>query len=192
MTEDEKTVLKENCCPAEEEVTGDEQEVNEESTEENNETVNEIEALNKQIEDKEKELKSYVELSQRLKAEFENYKKRTAREKEQLYTDILSDIVSMLLPVIDNMERAASSDSEDNTALMEGLSMILKQLKDILKKEGVEEIDALGNQFDPSLHNAVMHVEDESYDVNTVVEVFQKGYRIKDKVIRHSMVKVAN
>lgn len=154
----------------------------------------EIDLLKIQLKKKDDELKTYIELAQRVKAEFENYKKRTLKEKEQLYTDTSADIITKLLPVVDNMERALSSamESKDTDKLIEGLEMISKQLKDILSKEGVEEIPAENEQFDPNFHNAVMHVEDESYSSNTIAEVFQKGYKIKDKILRYSMVKVAN
>lgn len=154
----------------------------------------EISKLNEQLKKKDGELKEYIELAQRVKAEFDNYKKRTAREKEQLYTDISGDIISKLLPVVDSLERAVSSspDGSDSGTLMDGMEMILKQLKDVLKKEGLEEIESSGKKFDPRFHNAVMHVEDESLGQNEIVEVFQKGYKLKGKIIRHSMVKVAN
>jgi Molecular chaperone GrpE (heat shock protein) len=154
----------------------------------------EVANLKKQLLQKDEELKGHIELAQRVKAEFDNYRKRTAREKEQLYSDITGDIITRLLPVIDNLERAISTSSEgsDSKAIISGMEMILKQFKDILAKEGIEEIEASGKEFDPQYHNAVMHIEDEAYGSNTIAEVFQKGYRLKDKVIRHSMVKVAN
>ncbi len=157
-----------------------------------NKSNDEIDKLKKQLEEKENELNGYIDIAKRIKAEFENYKKRTLREKEQLYTDITGEIVSKFLPVIDNLERAAASDSEDVESMSKGLKMILKQFNDVLSKEGVEEIEAMGKEFDPNLHNAVMHTTDESVDEGVIVEVFQKGYKIKDKVIRHSVVKVAN
>lgn len=150
--------------------------------------------LKDELKKKDDELTEYIELAQRVKAEFDNYKKRTAREKEQLYTDVSGDIICKLLPVMDNLERAisTSSDNSDAGTLMSGMEMILKQFKDVLRKEGLEEIESSGQKFDPMLHNAVMHVEDESLGQNEIVEVFQKGYKLKDKIIRHSMVKVAN
>lgn len=171
-----------------------EQNAQEESIIDNDENKSngEIDKLKKQLEEKENELNGYIDIAKRIKAEFENYKKRTLREKEQLYTDITGEIVSKFLPVIDNLERAAASDSEDVESMSKGLKMILKQFNDVLSKEGVEEIEAMGKEFDPNLHNAVMHTTDESVDEGVIVEVFQKGYKIKDKVIRHSVVKVAN
>lgn len=161
-------------------------------TEQIKELSDQLETVKKQLEKKESELKGYIDIAQRMKAEFDNYKRRVAKEKDDLYTDITGDIASKILPVVDNMERAVSSDSKDVDSIKEGLNMILKQLIDILKKEGIEETEALGKEFDPNLHNAVMHVEDDSVSKNIVVEVFQKGYLINGKVLRHSMVKVAN
>lgn len=130
----------------------------------------------------------------RVSAEFDNFRKRTVKEKETLYSDGRASAVTEFLPLADNMERALeaiSSDGEKN-AVSEGMEKIFKQLEDILKSLGVEEIPAAGEQFDPEFHNAVMHIEDGEKDANTVVEVFQKGYTMNGKVLRHSMVSVAN
>jgi molecular chaperone GrpE len=156
--------------------------------------IEELRLLKEQLEKKENELKEYIELSQRVKAEFDNYRKRTAKEKEQLYCDIIGEIITKFFPVIDNLERAliSASDLSDISKLSEGVDMTVRQFKDILAKEGIEEIDSINQEFDPNFHNAVMHVEDESLNSNTVVEVFQKGYKIKDRVLRHCMVKVCN
>ncbi len=123
----------------------------------------------------------------RLMAEYDNFKKRTQKEKIDIYTNAAADVIEALLPVSDAVSRAVEIESES-----EGLKLIKKQLDDALKAVGVEEIEAVGQQFDPELHNAVMHVEDEEMDNNTIVEEFAKGYKYKSKVIRHSMVKVAN
>ncbi|MCH3964694.1 MAG: nucleotide exchange factor GrpE [Clostridium sp.] len=123
-------------------------------------------------------------------AEYDNFRKRTAKEKEQIYTDVCEDVLKEVLPVLDNLERAVSIDGSADD-LKKGVEMTMKQFNDALKKLDVEEIPVDGG-FDPHLHNAVMHVEDESYAKNSVVEVFQKGYKKGDKVIRYSMVKVAN
>ena len=154
----------------------------------------ELRIFKEQLVKKENELKEYIELSQRVKAEFDNYRKRAAKEKEQLYSDITGEIITKFLPIVDNLERALVSvcDSSDLSKLTEGIDMTLRQFKDVLTKEGVEEIDSLNQEFNPNFHNAVMHIEDESSSDNTVVEVFQKGYKIKDRVLRHSMVKVSN
>lgn len=131
----------------------------------------------------------------RLYAEFDNYKKRTQREKDARYADAVIDTVGELLSVADNLERALAVEvtGEEAQKLAEGVNMVYKQLQETFAKLGVSEIKALGEQFDPNLHEAVMHVEDESVDDNTVVEEFRKGYLYNDsRVIRHSMVKVAN
>ena len=127
----------------------------------------------------------------RLMAEFDNYKKRSARERENIYTDVRVDTVTKFLPVFDNLERAMKTETADE-AYKRGVEMTFNQLTDVFKKLGVEEIESVGKPFDPKLHNAVMHVEDESLGENEIVEEFQKGFKIGDKVIRFSMVKVAN
>ncbi|MGE4283428.1 MAG: nucleotide exchange factor GrpE [Clostridia bacterium] len=154
----------------------------------------EIEELKKELEQKGTQCDEYLGRLQRAVAEFDNYKKRTAKEKENLYNDAVCDAVSHFLVVLDNMERAVDSCKEgvDASNLLEGIDLVLKQFKDTLSKLGVEVIEAKGQEFNPETHNAVMHVEDDSVGNNIVIEEFQKGYRLKDKVIRHSMVKVAN
>lgn len=129
----------------------------------------------------------------RLYAEYDNFRKRSAREREGIYTDAYCDALSQILPILDNLERAAQFSSEDaESPMAKGLELTLKSFCETMNKMGVHEIEALGVEFDPNLHNAVMHVEDESVGENTVVEVFMKGYKKGDKVLRHSMVKVAN
>lgn len=131
----------------------------------------------------------------RLYAEFDNYKKRTEKEKSARYADALIDTVAEFLPVLDNLERALSAEavSEDAKAIKEGAKMIQKQMAEILAKLKISEIKAVGEEFNPNLHNAVMHIEDENITENTVVEEFIKGYIYdNDRVVRHSMVKVAN
>ena len=127
----------------------------------------------------------------RLMAEFDNYKKRSAKERENIYTDVRVDTVSKFLPVFDNLERAMKTETADE-AFKRGVEMTFNQLLDVFQKLGVEEIESVGKPFDPSLHNAVMHVEDETRGENEIVEEFQKGFKVGDKVIRFSMVKVAN
>lgn len=123
-------------------------------------------------------------------AEYDNFRKRTAKEKEKIYTDVCEDVLKEILPVLDNLERAVSIEGSIDD-LKKGVEMTMKQFNDALKKLDVKEIPVDGG-FDPHLHNAVMHIEDEKYDKNSIVEVFQKGYKKGDKVIRYSMVKVAN
>ena len=127
----------------------------------------------------------------RLMAEFDNYKKRSAKERENIYTDVRVDTVTKFLPVFDNLERAMKTETADE-AYKRGVEMTFNQLMDVFKKLGVEEIESVGKTFDPAMHNAVMHVEDEAHGENEIVEEFQKGFKIGDKVIRFSMVKVAN
>ena len=127
----------------------------------------------------------------RLLAEFDNYKKRSAKERENIYTDVRVDTVTKFLPVYDNLERAMKAETADES-YRKGVEMTCNQLLDVFKKLGVEPIESVGQTFDPQVHNAVMHVEDEALGENTVVEEFQKGFKIGDRVIRHSMVKVAN
>lgn len=134
------------------------------------------------------------ELTDRLKrnmAEFDNFRKRTEKEKASMYVIGARDIVEKILPVVDNFERGLAQAPEGD-AFVDGMKMIYKQLMTALDEMGVKEIEAKGKEFDPNLHNAVMHVEDENAGTNEVVEVFQKGYTYKDFVVRHSMVKVAN
>ena len=129
----------------------------------------------------------------RVLAEFDNFRKRTAKEKASMYDDGVVDAVTMFLPVIDNLQRALESvgNNTDNPLYM-GVDMIHKQLIKTLNELGAEEISAVGEPFDPNHHYAVAHAEDSSYSENTVTEELQKGYKYKDKVLRHSMVKVAN
>ncbi len=131
---------------------------------------------------------------QRLAAEYDNYKKRTTREKEVLYSDATADVIKEILPVLDNFERALSAAGSDikDEALMMGIEMIFKQFWEILLKMGLSRMQCVGEKFDPNLHNAVMHVEDERYGENEVIEELQAGYILKDRIVRHSYVKVAN
>ena len=127
----------------------------------------------------------------RLAAEYDNYRKRTAKEKEALWNDAKADTAIAFLPVYDNLERALKQPTADE-AYKKGVEMTMNQLKEIFAKLGITEIPALGENFDPNLHNAVMHVEDENLGENVVAEVFQAGFQLGEKVIRFAMVKVAN
>ncbi|MDD6262016.1 MAG: nucleotide exchange factor GrpE [Clostridiales bacterium] len=126
----------------------------------------------------------------RVSAEYDNYRKRTVKEKEAVYNDAYAAAVTAFLPLIDNLERAMLYP--DGDGLKTGLELVMKQLSTILSNEKIEVIDPLLKEFDPLLHNAVMHIDDDSFDENIVTEVLLKGYKLKDKVIRHAMVKVAN
>ena len=127
----------------------------------------------------------------RLAAEYDNYRKRTAKEKEALWNEAKADTAIAFLPVYDNLERALKQPTADE-AYKKGVEMTMNQLKEIFSKLGITEIPALGESFDPNLHNAVMHVEDETLGENVVAEVFQAGFQLGEKVIRFAMVKVAN
>jgi molecular chaperone GrpE len=127
----------------------------------------------------------------RLAAEYDNFRKRSRKEKEALYTDVKAETAGKFLPVFDDLERALANETADE-AYKKGVEMTFNQLMDVFKKLGVEEIESVGKTFDPALHNAVMHIEDAERGENEIVEEFQKGFRIGDKVIRFSMVKVAN
>ena len=127
----------------------------------------------------------------RICAEYDNFRKRTQKEKENLYGDIRANVISSFLPVYDNLVRALAAETQDE-AYRKGVEMIMNQFNSTLEKLGASEIKAVGEKFDPALHNAVMHVEDETKGENEIVEEFQKGFKIGDKVIRFSMVKVAN
>jgi len=128
----------------------------------------------------------------RLLAEYDNYRKRTAKEKESLYADAKIDTIKALLGVYDNLERGLAQYGDEESPHRKGLEMVFNQFKESLKKLGVETMDAAGKPFDPEKHNAVMHVEDENYGENTVVEVLQQGFTLGDKVLRFAIVKVAN
>ena len=127
----------------------------------------------------------------RLAAEYDNYRKRSQKEKDNLYTEIRSETVEKFLPVYDNLERALAQETQD-AAFKKGVEMTMSQLVSVMEKLGVESFGAAGDHFDPQLHNAVMHIEDESLGENVIAEVFQKGFKVGEKVVRFAMVKVAN
>lgn len=173
----------------------------EQTAENTDETTADTEAVEEQsnAEEKtelEKAEESIANLSDRLMrtaAEFDNFKKRSAKEKDELYGNAVCDTAAKLLPVLDNLERAVASAEEnsDIAAMLEGLSMIKKQFEDALSQIGIAPIPSVGEKFDPELHNAVM-TEDSDKEENTVLEEFMKGYSYKNKIVRHSMVKVSN
>ena len=148
----------------------------------------EIARLQKLLDEKSAECDAANDKYMRMMAEYDNFRKRSAKEKEGVYADAYSDCISNLLPILDNLERAAGSENFE--AVTKGLELTVKAFDDALSKMGVCEIET--KTFDPNLHNAVMHVEDEQYGESEIVEVFQKGYTKGDKVIRYAMVKVAN
>lgn len=148
----------------------------------------EIAELKKQLEAKNAECDAANDRYMRMMAEYENFRKRSAKEKDGIYADAYSDCIANLLPILDNLERAGKSDNVE--AVTKGLELTVKAFDDALQKMGVTEIET--KVFDPNLHNAVMHIEDDQYGESEIVEVFQKGYCKGDKVIRYAMVKVAN
>ena len=156
--------------------------------------LEELQSSNKKLEDErsrlENEANAYKDKLLRLNAEYDNYRKRTAKEKEGIYTDACEDVLKNMFPVLDNLERAAIVEGSVED-IKKGIEMTIRQFKDGLEKLLVEEVST-AEGFDPNLHNAVMHVEDSNFGEKEIVEVFQKGYKKGDKVLRHSMVKVAN
>ena len=181
MNEENETndkVEKEENKETNEEVKQEEKEVKEEKKEEAKETKpNELEELNDRY--------------KRLFAEFENYKKRTQKESLSKRAEITADVVTSILPVVDNLEKAVEVKIENNS-YQEGIKLILRQLSDVLKKFGMEEIETVGQQFDPELHEAVSHIEDSEKGQNEIVQEYRKGYKIGTRVVRHAMVVVAN
>lgn len=195
----EETITGEAKAGAADEVTEAEQagRDNEEvGTDDNTAAADDGPSLEQQLEDLRKKNEEYYDRLLRLQADFDNYKKRTAREREESYDYIAAEIVFDFLGVLDNMERAAESAAAGcgeggSASLKEGIDMVVKQFRDILAKYHVEEIPTEGVKFDPNFHHAVMQVEDSDKEEGTILEVFQKGYKIKSRVLRPSFVKVA-
>ena len=179
---------KQNETPQQEPAV-EEQDVKREAAAEPEETA--VDPLLSELESLKDQVAGQEDKYLRLAAEYDNYRKRTAKEKESLWTDVKADTAGAFLPVYDNLERALKQDTADE-AFKKGVEMTMNQLKEVLTKLGITEIPAQGQPFDPKYHNAVMHVEDESLGENIVAEVFQKGYQLGEKVIRFAMVKVAN
>ncbi len=156
-----------------------------EEAEEVTEEVSEVDSLKAEV----------LELKDKLirhAAEFDNFKKRTQKEREELFTMALCDAVEKILPVKDNLERATNVSEDSENGILDGVKMILKQLDEALTSLGVEKIKTVGEPFDPEMHNAVMHEENEAFGENTVSEELMSGFTLKGKVVRHAMVKVAN
>lgn len=157
---------------------------NEDTLEEKKDEINELEEANKQ----------YSELNDkylRCLAEYDNFRKRTAKEKEKIFSDAIAYSVKGIFDILDNFQRALKCETKD-VEMHKGFEMIFNQLNEMIKKLGIEEIQTEGLTFDPTLHNAVMHIEDEKYGPKQIVETLQKGYKIGDNIIRYAMVKVAN
>lgn len=147
--------------------------------------------VKEELKQKKQELEDITDRYKRILAEFENHKKRSQKEREGLYNMILADIVSVMLPILDNLENAVKVETKDEE-YKKGIELVLKQFQDTLKSKGVEEIKALGETFDPELHEAVSSVQDDTKGEKEIVQEYRKGYKIGTKVIRHSMVVVAN
>ena len=168
------------------------EEKTEETSEQNETPVDETETKITELEQK---VNDWEDKYKRLYAEFDNYQKRTQKEKDARYADAVIDTVGAFLEIADNLDRAVAIEvnSEEAQKVLDGVALVKKQMTDTLSKLNVTEIKAVGEEFDPNIHNAVMHIEDESVTDNTVVEEFLKGYIYKnERVVRHSMVKVAN
>ncbi len=184
MAEETKDVKEETEVPAAEEKV----EAKQKKGKADKRHENEIESFKKQLEEKEAALAEQKETYLRLAAEYENFRRRSKAEREGVYAEACSDVVSEFLPVLDNIERAAAYAADENVAA--GIQMMAKAFAETLGKLGVTEIEC--KTFDPNLHNAVMHIDDEQYGEGEIVEVFQKGFIRGDKVIRYAMVKTAN
>lgn len=197
VTQEEEIVV-ENTKAEDVSETADQEEAQAEpETAEENAGTDKKGFFGKKKEKKDKKDEQIAELTDKLKrqlAEFENFRNRTDKEKSQMYAVGAKDVIEKILPVIDNFERGLKSIPEDQKGgpVASGMEMIYKQLITVLSDLGVTPIEAVGQEFDPNLHNAVMHAEDEGLGENIVAEEFQKGYKYKDTVLRHSMVKVAN
>lgn len=150
-----------------------------------------IAKLNDDLSEQKKKAEEYYDHLKRNMADFDNFKKRIIKEKDSLYVNIVSDIMEELLPTMDNFEKALSHECKDEK-FKQGVEMIYKQIKTLVDKYGAEEISDVGETFNPEHHEAVMHITDDKYGEKEIVEVLRKGYKLKGKVIRHSMVKVAN
>ena len=146
---------------------------------------------NSELQAIQQELDELTDRYKRILAEFENHKKRSQKEREGLYNSILGDIIEVVLPILDNLENATKVETSDEN-YKKGIELVLKQFQDVLKSKGVEEIKALGETFDPELHEAVSSVQDDSKGEKEIVQEYRKGYKIGHRVIRHSMVVVAN
>lgn len=169
----------------------EEKEVNKIEIQENNIDNELVKSLKQELKEQKAEIDEKDDRLKRLMAEFDNFKKRSAKEREGLYKSIIADIALSLLPVIDNLEKAVSVKTEDNNYKI-GVELVLKQFKDVLKSNGITEIETIGKTFDPELHEAVSSVEDSELGMQEIKEEYRKGYMIGNKVIRHSLVVVAN
>lgn len=164
------------------------------SNQDNNQEIDQDNDLQAKLQIAENTSKEYLDRLQRTMAEFDNFRKRTNVEKASMYENGVISMIEKLLPIYDNFERAITStpDEDKNSNVFKGLEMIYKQFNDLFTSLNIQEVEGQGQPFDPNIHNAVLHIEDENLEQNVVAEVLQKGYKYNDKVIRPSMVKVAN
>lgn len=153
--------------------------------------ADEIIKLKKEIESQKIQIDETEDRLKRVAAEFDNYKKRSAKEKDALYNSLIADIVSNFLPIMDNLEQAVAAETKDEE-YRKGIELVLKQFKDVLASKGVKEIEAVGKTFDPELHEAISSIVDENLGEKEIAQEYRKGYMIGNRVIRHSMVIVAN
>ena len=190
---------KENACEKEEQKLSEEQ--TEESTAESKQDEKKEKKDSKKTEKNtaeseteklQKELAASKEAHIRTLAEYDNYRKRSTKEKQAAYGDAKADCIKELLPMMDNFERAIAAEATDVEGFKKGVEMIFKNFGDVLSKLGVEAFGEKGEKFDPNIHNGVMHIEDEELPENSVAEVFSKGYKLGDRILRPAMVKVAN
>lgn len=156
-----------------------------------NKNSDEIIELKKQIETQKIQIDETEDRLKRIAAEFDNYKKRNAKERDGMYNSLIADIISGFLPIIDNLEKAVEAETKDEE-YKKGIELVLKQFKDVLSARGVTEIETVGKTFDPELHEAVSSVQDDTKEEKEIVQEYRKGYMIGNRVIRHSMVIVAN
>lgn len=169
----------------------EEKDVQDAKMKEKNKKADEIIELKKQIESQKVQIDETEDRLKRVAAEFDNYKKRNVKERDGMYNSLVADIVSNLLPILDNLEKAAEVETKDEE-YKKGIELVLKQFKDVMLARGVTEIETVGKTFDPELHEAVSSVQDDTRGEKEIVQEYRKGYKIGDKVIRHSMVVVAN
>ena len=187
-------ILEEDDVKLAEETTAETDETQEEQTEEEKAVEKKGLFGKKKKDKKDEKIEELTDMVKRQMAEFDNFRKRSEKEKSQMYEIGAKDIIEKILPVVDNFERGLDSipEEEKGSPFAEGMEKIYKQLMTTLDSLGVKPIKAVGQEFNPDFHNAVMHVEDEEFGENVVAEEFQKGYMYRESVVRHSMVKVAN
>lgn len=191
---EEVTVAEESAEPAAEEISAEEEKPARSEKKKYKKLEGELNEVKKALVEKDAALAEANDKFLRVCAEYDNFRKRSAKEREGIYADACAEVLTQILPILDNLERAAQYNSADlsESAVGKGLEMVLKSFSETLEKLGVSEIEAQGKTFDPNLHNAVMHIDDEQYGECEVVEVLMKGYIKGDRVLRYAMVKVAN